>query len=312
MRSSVVDTSTIAAEKPSQVETFTALWLEELHSKPTTRLERQLVAGTSLQEGAFVIRRVIARGGLSVVYEATDTSQQSSVAIKEILCNFGGTKKSVEKNLKQILTEVSILQGLEHPNIVQYKAFFAEGSKLYLVTEFLSGCTLCDYAVKSHPLPETELLQLTLQCCSILDFLHSREVPIIHRDFTPDNLMLSNCVLKLIDFNIAQAAVTNAAPTVMGKHCFMAPEQFCGESSALSDLYQLGTTLFYLATGKDPEPLEPCDLNQLRADLSLEFRNMVRKLTDRNASNRYSSAKQVMNIVHSELSKNANEPAEVR
>ncbi len=292
----VLDASVLVDDNASKIESYTALWLEELSSKSQrSDLNRQLEPGASLQDGAYTITGILGTGGLSIVYQAMERQdEEHPVAIKEVVCNFGGTKKSVENNLKQLLTEVSILRKLNHPNIVQFKNFFAEGSKLYLVLDLVKGGNLRDYAESQLPLNEVELVELTRQCCSILEYLHSQSPQILHRDFTPDNLMINDGVVKLVDFNIAQAAVTSSSHTVMGKHCFMAPEQFCGESSVASDLYQLGTTLYFLATRVDPEPLTQCDLQPDRPDLSNEFRLLVRKLTEREPANRYRSASEVM------------------
>lgn len=296
------DVSMAEDDDSNQIESFTCLWLEELNSKGAHDVQRQLPIGSTLQNGAYTIESVLGSGGLSVVYLADGTNEtraegsgtsasEKQVAIKEILCNFGGTKRSVEKNLKQILNEISMLRKLEHPNIVKYKTSFAEGSRLYIVMDLIKGCNLRQFVQSSPPLSERDLLDIARQCCSILDYLHSQSPPVLHRDFTPDNLMISDGFLKLVDFNISQSAITNTSNTVMGKHCFMAPEQFCGEASVASDLYQIGTTLFFLSTGTDPEPLTPCELQTLRPDLSSDLRGVVRKLTDREPAKRFASAK---------------------
>lgn len=292
----VVESGTLNAlgaenENEANLETFTTMWLAELNSNTATDLQRLLPSGTQLQDGAFTLNGVLGTGGLSIVYEGRQGD--SPIAIKEILCNFGGTKRSVEQNLRHVLNEVCILRRLDHPNVVNYRACFVEGNKLYIVMDLVRGVNLRDY-IESHPqLEEAELLDLAKQCCSVLEYLHSQSRPIIHRDFTPDNLMLADGTVKLIDFNIAQSAITSSSSTVMGKHSFMAPEQFCGESSISSDLYQLGRTLCFLATARDPEPLSPCNLTE-RSDLSNQFKDLVLKLTEREPARRFSSARDVM------------------
>lgn len=291
----VIDESAHIDRTSSPIEDFTALWLEELNTNTSTDLSRQLATGTPLQEGMFTITRVLGTGGLSVVYEG-EKSDQTRVAIKEIICNFGGTKGSVENNLRQILNEVCILQGLDHPNIVRFHSFFAEGNKLYIVMDLIEGINLRTFIEQQNlSLPtELQLIDWAKQCCLVLEYLHTQRQPIIHRDFTPDNLMLSDGKLTLVDFNIAQSATSLSSKTIMGKHCFMAPEQFCGQSNASTDLYQLGTTLFFLATGTDPEPLTPCDLRVKRADLSEELCAVIRKLTDRDPAQRFQSVQEVV------------------
>src|SRR5581483_5192636 len=95
------------------------------------------------------------------------------------------------------------------------------------------------------------------QMCEILAYLHGLEPPVVHRDFTPDNLMITDDgTLKLLDFNVAMSA-DNAATssTAVGKHAYMAPEQFRGLPEPKSDIYSLGATLHFLLTGRDPEPI---------------------------------------------------------
>lgn len=299
----VIDESAYIDQQTSPIENFTTLWLEELNSNNSTNLNRQLPIGTQLQDGMFTITQVLGTGGLSVVYEATQRDGKLT-AVKEIICNFGGTKGSVEKNLRQILNEVCLLKSLEHPNIVRFHSFFAEGSKLYIVMDLIEGINLrALIAQQDRSLPnEAQLIDWAQQCCSVLQYLHTRPQQIIHRDFTPDNLMLSGNKLTLVDFNIAQSATGQSSKTVMGKHCFMAPEQFCGESNVSTDLYQLGTTLFFLATGTDPEPLTPCDTGAKRSDLSQEFCAVIRKLTDRDPAKRFESAEEVVAALSSALS----------
>ncbi|MBI4533883.1 MAG: protein kinase, partial [Candidatus Melainabacteria bacterium] len=80
--------------------------------------------------------------------------------------------------------------------------------------------------------------------------------PVVHRDFTPDNLILgADGVLKLVDFNVAHQSESTATGTVVGKHAYIPPEQFRGKPSTQSDIYALGATVFYLLTGEDPEPI---------------------------------------------------------
>ncbi len=282
----------------NNLESFTAMWLADLNSAQPQCLTRQLSPGTSLRGGAYTVTGIMGHGGFSVVYDAREgTGDQNRVAIKEIVCNFGGTMRSVEKNLRQMLHEASVLSRLDHPHIVKFEQCFAEGNRLYIVMEALTGQNLRQYVLSQPRLGEEQLVDMAQQCGSILDYLHSRPEPIIHRDFTPDNLMFSNGVIKLLDFNIAQSTITSASSTVVGKHCFMAPEQFCGEYTIAGDLYQLGATLCFLATGEDPEPLGPCDIRSTRPDLSGDFHQLIRTLTDRTPSNRPVSAHDVLQMM---------------
>lgn len=296
----VMDEEAQLAFQSASIESFTTLWLNELHSpRPEELQPRTLPPGTELFDGTYKINEVLGHGAFSVVYGATAisaTAESSLVAIKEIVCSAGGSRSSVERNLSNVLSETTMLRDLTHPNIVEFREFFVHQNRLYLVMNAVSGQNLRDYGV-NRKMNQNELLQLATQCCSILEYLHNRAVPILHRDFTPDNLIVHEGHITLVDFNVAQAAMTMSC-AVVGKHCYMAPEQFCGEYTTAGDVYQLGKTFYYLATGVDPEPLENCILSEKRPDLSPGFIDLIARLTDRDPSNRLTSG-EVSSILQS-------------
>ena len=94
-----------------------------------------------------------------------------------------------------------------------------------------------------------------------MQYLHGQNPPIIHRDVTPDNLVLDRTgSIKLIDFGAANEFIATATGTLVGKQSYIAPEQFRGHATPQSDIYALGCTLYYLATGADPEALSQSSL----------------------------------------------------
>jgi serine/threonine protein kinase len=97
--------------------------------------------------------------------------------------------------------------------------------------------------------------------CDILKYLHSQEPPVVHRDFTPDNIILQpDGRLKLIDFSVAQHKKDPNSSDCGGKHSYTPPEQFRGAASPQSDRYALGATLYFLATGIYPVPISTSHL----------------------------------------------------
>ncbi|HEY9685005.1 MAG TPA: serine/threonine-protein kinase [Drouetiella sp.] len=280
---------------------FTQLWLSELRSSNQGDLKRRLEIGHSLCEGRYIVEGVFGYGGFSVVYSArriaSETDEQSAdfqsiqVAIKEIVLNSGGTRTSKENILKHIVSEVDLLKSLHHDNIVRCLDLFTEGGKIYVVLEAFEGKNLREHVENSGPLNEHRLAEVALQCCSILDYLHSRAKPVIHRDFTPDNLINTNDGIKLIDFNVAEEANANSSQTIVGKHAYLAPEQWCGQFTPSGDLYQLGCTLYFLATGSDPEPLTQSILTE--SIVQAQMSAVVRKLTAPHAEDRFVSAKEL-------------------
>jgi len=279
---------------------FTEMWLSELRSPQSTNTNRLLDAGHTLQEGRYELTGVLGYGGFSVVYSArrcdsgpasenTET-QPATVAIKEVIINSGGTRASKETILRQIVSEIELLKTLDHPNIVNCLDFFIDSGRIYIVMQALQGHNLRNLVDEGGPMSETHLRSIASQCCSILTYLHTRAKPLMHRDFTPDNLIWDGTTVKLVDFNVAEEVNTSASQTIVGKHCFLAPEQWCGNFTPAGDLYQLGCTLYYLATGKDPEPLAQSDPSVVRDDLSQPFCAIVRKLTSLEAADRFATA----------------------
>src|SRR5207237_6197438 len=116
---------------------------------------------------------------------------------------------------------------------------------------------------------ETTVLKWAAEVAEILTYLHKRNPPIIHRDLTPDNLVLKNeGTVHLIDFGAANQFVGTATGTLVGKQAYIAPEQLRGKADLQSDLYSLGGTLHYLLTGKDPIPLMVAHPNEVLPDIS--------------------------------------------
>ncbi|MBC7999792.1 MAG: protein kinase, partial [Leptolyngbya sp.] len=142
---------------------------------------------------------------------------------------------------------------------------------------------------------EAEAISLGMQMCSILEYLHGHAPQVVHRDFTPDNLLLDeNGVLKLIDFNLAKVSAGNALP--VGKPAYMAPEQVKGRPEAASDFYSLGALMYFLVTGVDPEPLNvSCPLTANR-NISVQFNDLIMRLTDQSRETRVGSASEARKL----------------
>jgi serine/threonine protein kinase len=103
-----------------------------------------------------------------------------------------------------------------------------------------------------------------LEAAKILQYLHSQSPPLIHRDVTPDNLVLArDGCLSLIDFGAANALLGTATGTLVGKQSYIAPEQFRGKAGLSSDIYSLGATVYFALTGREPEPLTELHAAQL-------------------------------------------------
>ncbi len=215
----------------------------------------------ALLVGRYRLIGMIGTGGFGAVYKAQDRRRNDSlVAIKSINLHHLSPEQIIEAT-DTFNREVRLLSGLEHPNLPRIHDHFTDPEHWYLVMDFIGGKTLEEYldSTKGKHLPVAEVLAIGMQLCTVLDYLHNRQPPIIFRDVKPANIMRAPVGrLYLIDFGIARYFTPGQARDTMplGSPGYAAPEQYGkAQTTAKSDIYSLGATLRTLLTGKDP--LEP-------------------------------------------------------
>lgn len=174
------------------------------------------------------------------------------MAIKEILT--GRLNKKLEESL---MSEIVILQTIDHPNIIRLHEMIKEPGKIHLVLEYCKGGDLSMFIQKRHGrIPEANAKHFMLQLAAGLKVL--RDNNLIHRDLKPQNLLLSsndeNSVLKIADFGFARSLQPRGlAETMCGSPLYMAPEIMqLQKYDAKADLWSVGAILFQLVTGKTP------------------------------------------------------------
>ncbi len=252
-----------------------------------------LEPGAKLRSGTITIKRQMAFGGFSAVYEAEDAPGQT-VVMKELVVAKFDNEAAREKVNALFTREAELLSQLDHPQIVKLKDHFTEDGRKYMVLDHISGRTLRDVVRSNGVLKEDKVIQIALQMVGILAYLHGRNPPLVHRDFTPDNLVLHNDgTIVLIDFGAANEFLAEATGTLIGKQGYMPPEQIRGKAEPASDLYALGGTIYFLLTGQDPEALSSCDLTS--QDVSAELRQLVSQLTELSKDQRPRSTGEVAN-----------------
>ncbi len=221
----------------------------------------------------------------------TDTN---SVVIKETIFPVYVDPRIRTEAEDRFKLEVELLNRLRHPQIVSLNEAFIEGPRGYLVLEYIEGDSLRKVVRKDGALPESEVLDLAIQMADILQYLHTLKPAVIHRDFTPDNLMLGNeCRVKLIDFNVAREVESTRTATVVGKHAYLPPEQFRGDACTQSDIYAFGATLFFLLVGEDPEPISQSFPAEANSAVSPGMNQIVAKCTDTELTTRYPFAEDI-------------------
>ena len=261
----------------------------------------------------YIIQSLLSKQSGRRTFLAQDTETQNLVVIKLLL--FG--PDFTWQDLKLFEREATTLQSLAHPAIPQYLDHFEveipEGKGFALVQTYIEAKSLSAWVSAGRTFSENDLQAIAHSLLNILHYLHSRKPPVIHRDLKPSNILLSAersahslGTLYLVDFGSVQTARTSGTTTVVGTYGYMPPEQFGGRASAASDLYSLGATLIYLASGQHPSDFEYGELDTAASTLELSsgFADWISQLTHMKVSNRIASAK----IAQQKLSKCAIAP----
>lgn len=291
-----IDPDLIESFEPAKSEdSHTELWLKSLSRAPKEAELMPLFPGSLLKDSRYLVINRIGVGGQGTAYLACDKTCNREVVIKENLFPvFVDAEVRVEAE-KRFNQEVDLLGRLNHDNIVRLIDFFTEDHRGYLVMEYIDGLSLRKRVNQEGPLSEEEVRDLSLHMAKILEYLHSLEPPIVHRDFTPENLILDkNHRIVLIDFNVARQLVSTKTATVVGKHAYIPPEQFRGETDARSDIYAFGATLHFLLTGSDPEPISQSHPAQVNSSISKFMDTLVARSTAENAQERFQSAAEIL------------------
>lgn len=246
----------------------------------------QLEAGTTVEPLAvlqerFELIRKLGQGGMGAVYLARDRRLSTRQwAVKEMSDAAITGPLERQQAAEAFKHEAELLAGLSHPNLPQVADYFVENGKSYLVMEFVPGESLLAYIQREGlPRPLAEVLDWARQIFDVLDYLHTRQPPIIFRDLKPSNIMITpQRQIKLVDFGIARVFKPgkDKDTQAFGTMGYSAPEQYGkGQTDARSDIYSLGVLLHQLLTGYDPasspfrlppasqvNPNVPADLNQ--------------------------------------------------
>jgi WD40 repeat protein/tRNA A-37 threonylcarbamoyl transferase component Bud32 len=212
---------------------------------------------TVLKQRYRLVRQV-GTGGFGAVYQAEDTDLGNRlVAVKEM--THGGLRsQELQEAVDAFRREALLLAGLAHPNLPRIYEHFSEDGRWYLVMDFVQGETL-EAVLGTAPggrLPLERVLKIGLQLCQVLEYLHTRQPPIIFRDLKPSNVMLmGDDTVFLVDFGIARLFKPGQAKDTVafGTSGYAAPEQYGkAQTTPRSDIYGLGALLHHLLTGNDP------------------------------------------------------------
>src|SRR5579883_571591 len=250
--------------------------------------------------GRYQLVREIGQGGFGVVYLARDTKKRRRlVAIKQINIGKLSARESIDAT-DSYNREVTLLSQLRHRRLPLLYDHFTDPEHWYLVLSYIEGQTL-DISMQAQPnkaFPFKKVIDIGIQLCDVLHYLHTQKPPIIFRDVKPANIMLTpRGRVYLIDFGIARqfnpARIKDTGP--LGSPGYAAPEQYGRtQTTTRTDIYGLGATLQTLATGKEPLDLrgdEPLPAPNSR--LQQKFERLIDQMLERESHHRPRSVLEV-------------------
>ncbi len=249
----------------------------------------------------YEIHKQLGKGGMGVVYRATDQRLSRPVALKFLPSDVADD----EQDRRRFTREAMAASSLDHPNICTiYEIGMSDDGELFIAMACYEGQTLRDLVKKSGPLPLDRAIELVRQVAEGLSKAHRNEV--IHRDIKPGNLILTtDGIVKILDFGLARIGVHSdltATGQVVGTFKYMSPEQIRGgDVDHRADIWSLGVVLYELVTGqrpfdghpaqvahavtsRDPEPLR-----RLRPEAPSVLADIVGKSLSREVLQRYQS-----------------------
>ena len=257
--------------------------------------------GTILQD-RYEIIRVLGCGAMGRVYLAHHLGLGDlRVAIKELEIHVD--PDTLELVAAEFQREATILAHLDHPGLIRASDFFEEKGQCYIVMDYVAGPTLYEVLEQhTQPLPVERVLEWADQLCDGLEYLHSRNPPILHRDLKPGNILLDEIGrVRLVDFGIARfqgpGMLTATVLAGAGTPGFAPVEQYSGGTDTRSDIYSLGATLYYLMTREIPpnsvailagdESLLPP--RQFNSNISLRLQEVILKMLASKRDDRYAT-----------------------
>ncbi|HXT63634.1 MAG TPA: protein kinase [Pyrinomonadaceae bacterium] len=285
-----------------------------------------MLSPETVLQGRYRIVRQLGQGGMGAVYEAVDLRLDTVVALKETLF-------TEERLRKQFEREARLLARLHHQALPRVSDHFTEGDGQFLVMQYIPGEDLFEMQTRRQgAFPQSDVLRWADQLCDALDYLHTQDPQIIHRDIKPQNLKLtSRGQVVLLDFGLAKGsagtmtAVTTSA-SIFGYTPNYAPlEQVQGlGTDARSDIYSLGATVYHLLTNVKPpdaltragaivngvdDPLAPAD--DVAPQVSPAVAHVLQVAMSQKRDDRFESAQMMREALNSAATGSLGEAATV-
>src|SRR6185295_15232628 len=193
--------------------------------------------------GRYAIQSELGRGAMGVVYKATDTALERTVAVKTV--NMALERDGAEKYEARFYQEARAAGSLNHPNIVTVYDVGKEGNVAYMAMEFIEGEELRALLAAGRALPVSQAVSIAAQVAEGLAYAHQHGV--VHRDVKPANIMV------LADGPVKSTDLLTQTGMMLGSPKYMSPEQVIGKrADHRSDIFSLGVILYETLTGSAP------------------------------------------------------------
>lgn len=218
----------------------------------------------------YRIEKLIGKGGMGSVYLADNKDIEQKVAIKVLNDNLVESA-TVRERMKK---EAQTLLRLDHPNIVKMLNYVEQDDGVYLIMEFVDGCSLEDYLLNKNGLVvEGRAYEMIRELLVAFSYAHKQGV--IHRDIKPSNIFITkDGHIKVLDFGIAHLISESSEDEkgwIVGTPSYMSPEQVVGGNiDARSDIYSLGVLIHTMLTGRAPYDTTTMSEERIKDDVIKE------------------------------------------
>ena len=261
--------------------------------------------------GRYDIESIIGCGGMGVVLKGFDRELHRPVAIKMILPRWARNGTAKQRFAREARAAAAVL----HPNVIAIHGIDESNGVPWFVMPYVPGPSLQELVEQQGPLPETEIVRIGMQIASGLAAAHSQGL--VHRDIKPGNILVDNQVNRVVitDFGLARCENDESMTKtgwLAGTLNYMSPEQSRGEDcGASSDLFSLGSLLYFLATGELPfradspmgvlnrisnEAAKP--VRSRNEQISAMLANVIDRLLEKKPVDRFATATDLEQILH--------------
>lgn len=254
----------------------------------------------------YRIEQLVARGGMGVIYRATESQPRRTVALKVVAPEFAGDAQFRERFLR----EAQIAASIEHPHVVPVSRVGEQDGLLFIAMRFIGGRDLAALLAAEGRLHPARAAVIVDQIADALDAAHA--LGLVHRDVKPANVLVERRPrgehVYLTDFGLTKHLDTGGSLTgtgiAVGTTDYMAPEQFEAQRvDARADVYSLGCVLFEALTARVPFnqggraarmyahlTAQPPSVSALASDVPSSFDEVVTRALSKRPDDRYPSA----------------------